>query len=143
MWCCLSPLAMLKKKYSSCFNFIQWLAGTLETSQKSISTTINPKLQYQDGWLRTGNGLAAVCRVPSTRCLADVVLRKANISELRTASRGGRVGPQEHPSPMRWQERPTFRSSFTIFMMASSRPRPMWSKVQPCCSGRRCNIQNT
>ncbi len=53
------------------------------------------------------------------------------------------VGVQEHSSPMRWQVRPTLRSSFTIFSTASSRPRPRWSNIQSCCSGNRCNMQNT
>lgn len=58
--CCFKSTSHAQKKYSSCFNFIQWLAGTLVTSQKSVSTTINPKLQYQDGWLKKGNRLAVV-----------------------------------------------------------------------------------
>lgn len=50
---------------------------------------------------------------------------------------------QEHSSPMRWHERPTLRSSFTILRTASSRPRPRWSNRQSCCSGRRWSMQNT
>ncbi|TNN34361.1 hypothetical protein EYF80_055474 [Liparis tanakae] len=50
---------------------------------------------------------------------------------------------QEHSSPMRWQARPTLRSSFTILRTASSRPRPRWSNRQSCCSGSRCSMQNT
>lgn len=40
--CCCKSTSHAQNKYSSCFNFIQWLAGTLVTSQKSISSTINP-----------------------------------------------------------------------------------------------------
>lgn len=140
---CLNPLAILKNNISSCFIFIRWLAGTLVTSQRSIQPPSIPKLQYQDGWLKKGNWLAVVWNLPSTRCLADFVLNKANISELREQHLVAVLRTQEHPSPIRWQDLPTFRSSFTIFMMASSRPRPMWSNVQSCCSGRRCNMQNT
>ena len=56
---------------------------------------------------------------------------------------GHGVTNQEHSSPMRWHERPTLRSSFTILRTASSRPRPRWSNRQSCCSGRRCSMQNT
>lgn len=80
---CLNPLAILKNNISSCFIFIRWLAGTLVTSQRSIQPPSIPKLQYQDGWLKKGNWLAVVWNLPSTRCLADFVLNKANISELR------------------------------------------------------------
>lgn len=50
---------------------------------------------------------------------------------------------QEHSSPMRWHERPTLRSSLTIFRTASWRPRPRWSNRQSCCSGSRWSIQKT
>lgn len=53
------------------------------------------------------------------------------------------VANQEHSSPMRWHERPTLRSSFTILRTASSRPRPRWSNRQSCCSGRRWSMQKT
>lgn len=44
---------------------------------------------------------------------------------------------------MRWQDRPTLRSSLTILSTASSLPRPKWSNRQSCCSGSRCSMQNT
>lgn len=50
---------------------------------------------------------------------------------------------QEHSSPMRWQDRPTLRSSLTILSTASSLPRPRWSNRQSCCSGSRWSMQNT
>lgn len=50
---------------------------------------------------------------------------------------------QEHSSPMRWHERPTLRSSLTIFSTASWRPRPRWSNRHSCCSGSRWSMQKT
>lgn len=54
-----------------------------------------------------------------------------------------RSAAQEHSSPMRWHERPTLRSNLTIFRTASWRPRPRWSNMHSCCSGRRWRIQKT
>lgn len=87
-------------------------------------------------------------RVQKTDVLRRRTWRSGPSGEHQNHSPSRRLRPlhkkaldQEHPSPIRWQARPTFRSSFTIFRTASRRPRPRWSKRQSCCSGRRCLMQ--
>lgn len=53
--------------------------------------------------------------MPSTRCLADFVLNKANISELRTASCGGRARPSGAPLPDALAGAPDFPVQFHHF----------------------------
>ena len=56
-----------------------------------------------------------VWRVPSTRCLADSVLNKANVSGLRTASRGSRARPSGAPLPDALAGAPHFPVQFHHF----------------------------